>query len=79
MSFKNLYVIFAACGRSALIWDSSTATDYQQGLEKSIPDTPKGQTPIHLRDMQLFADNRQVVYPWEKDVGIRKDQANQPS
>ena len=54
-------------------------TDDQQGLEKSIPDTPKGQTPIHLRDKQLFADNRTVVYPWEKDVGIRKDQANQPS
>ncbi|KIW18035.1 hypothetical protein PV08_02322 [Exophiala spinifera] len=49
------------------------------GLEKTIPDTPKGQTPIHLRDKQTFADSTRVVYPWEKDVGIRKDQANQPS
>ncbi|KIX09712.1 uncharacterized protein Z518_00793 [Rhinocladiella mackenziei CBS 650.93] len=46
------------------------------GLEKTIPDTPKGQTPIHLRDKQLFADTTQVVMPWEKDVGIRKDEAN---
>lgn len=51
----------------------------KQGLEKTIPDTPKGQTPIHLRDKQLYADNRFVVMPWEKDVGVRKDQASQPS
>lgn len=33
---------------------------FEQGLEKTIPDTPKGQTPIHLRDYQTFA-NRQWV------------------
>ncbi|EXJ93842.1 NADH dehydrogenase (ubiquinone) 1 alpha subcomplex 8 [Capronia coronata CBS 617.96] len=49
------------------------------GLQKTIPETPEGQTPIHLRDKQLFADSRTVVYPWEKDVGIRKDGAKQPS
>jgi hypothetical protein len=49
-----------------------------QGLEKTIPDTPKGQTPIHLRDKQLYADYPTVVMPWEKDVGIRKKDANQP-
>ncbi|OAP61494.1 hypothetical protein AYL99_03697 [Fonsecaea erecta] len=48
------------------------------GLEKTIPDTPKGQTPIHLRDKQLFADYPQVVMPWEKDVGVRKKDATQP-
>lgn len=47
--------------------------DFEQGLEKTIPDTPKGETPVHLRDKQLFADNRMVVFPWEKDVGVRKD------
>lgn len=51
----------------------------EQGLQKTIPDTPEGETPIHLRNKQLFADPRTVVYPWEKDVGIRKDGANQPS
>jgi len=44
-----------------------------QGLEKTIPDSPKGQTPVHLKDKQAFADHRIVLYPWEKDVGIRKD------
>jgi len=28
---------------------------------------------VHLRDKQLFADHRIVLFPWEKDVGIRKD------
>jgi hypothetical protein len=49
-----------------------------QGLEKTIPDTPKGQTPIHLRDKQMFADPKYVVFPWEKDVGINKKDANAP-
>lgn len=49
-----------------------------QGLEKTIPDTPKGQTPIHLRDKQVFADYPTVVMPWEKDVGIKKKDASQP-
>ena len=48
-----------------------------QGLEKTIPDTPKGDTPVHLRDKQVYADHPTVVYPWEKDVGIRKDAAQQ--
>jgi len=48
------------------------------GLEKTIPDTPKGQTPVHLRDKQLYADFPTVVYPFEKDVGIRKKDAAQP-
>lgn len=29
--------------------------------------------PVHLKDKQIFAENRRVVLPWEKDVGIRKD------
>ncbi len=49
-----------------------------QGLEKTIPDTPKGQTPIHLRDKQIYADYPTVVMPWEKDVNVRKKDANQP-
>lgn len=44
-----------------------------QGLKKEIPDSPKGEVPVHLRDKQIFADHRIVVFPWEKDVGIRKD------
>ncbi|KAK5056734.1 hypothetical protein LTR84_012266 [Exophiala bonariae] len=43
------------------------------GLEKVIPDTPKGQTPIHLRDWQTFANDRLILRPNEKDVGIGKD------
>jgi NADH dehydrogenase (ubiquinone) 1 alpha subcomplex subunit 8 len=46
-----------------------------QGLEKVIPDTPKGDVPVHLRDKQLFADRVKVLYPGEKDVGILKDTA----
>jgi NADH dehydrogenase (ubiquinone) 1 alpha subcomplex subunit 8 len=26
-----------------------------QGLEKKIPDTPKGETPVHLRARQIFS------------------------
>ncbi|KAK7534028.1 uncharacterized protein J3D65DRAFT_467933 [Phyllosticta citribraziliensis] len=26
-------------------------------LEKTIPDTPKGEVPVHLREKQLFADD----------------------
>ena len=26
-----------------------------QGLEKKIPDTPKGETPVHLRTRNIFA------------------------
>ncbi len=54
------------------------AYEVVQGLEKTIPDTPKGQTPIHLRDKQLYADYPTVVLPWEKDVNVRKKDANQP-
>ncbi|KPI36384.1 NADH-ubiquinone oxido 20.8 kDa subunit [Cyphellophora attinorum] len=43
------------------------------GLEKTIPDTPKGQTPVHLRDYQYMADRRNVLRSGEKDVGILKD------
>lgn len=50
-----------------------TCTDKGQGLEKTIPDTPKGQTPVHLRDTQLMADTRNVLRSGEKDVGILKD------
>lgn len=28
-----------------------------QNLEKTIPDTPKGEVPVHLREKQLFADD----------------------
>ena len=49
----------------------SLLTDFlAQGLEKVIPDAPKGEVPVHLRDRQIFADKRIVVYPWEKDVDI---------
>jgi NADH dehydrogenase (ubiquinone) 1 alpha subcomplex subunit 8 len=47
-----------------------------QGLEKVIPDAPKGEIPIHLRDKQLFADRVKVLLPWEKDVDVRKDSAD---
>jgi hypothetical protein len=46
-----------------------------QGLEKVIPDTPKGDVPVHLRHKQLFADKVKVLYPGEKDVGITKETA----
>lgn len=45
------------------------------GLEKVIPDTPKGDVPVHLRDRQIFADRVKVLHPGEKDVGIMKDTA----
>jgi hypothetical protein len=46
-----------------------------QGLEKVIPDTPKGDVPVHLRDYQIFADRRKVLASWEADVGIAKKDA----
>lgn len=49
--------------------------DSVQGLQKVIPDTPKGDIPVHLRDKQIFADRVRVLYPGEKDVGIMKDTA----
>ena len=49
-------------------------TKLSQGLEKVIPDTPRGEVPIHLRNKQLFADSRTVVYPWEQDVDVPKKQ-----
>jgi len=55
---------------------SSRKLTLNQGLEKVIPDTPKGETPVHLRDKQVFADRKAVVYPWETDVGVRKDGKN---
>lgn len=53
--------------------DISQILTRKQGLEKIIPDAPKGQIPVHLRDRQIYAENKRVVLPWEKDVGIRKD------
>lgn len=53
----------------------SNIVDSLQGLEKVIPDTPKGDIPVHLRDRQIFADRVKVLYPGEKDVGIMKDTA----
>lgn len=52
-------------------WD--TDADQSQGLEKTIPDTPKGETPVHLRDYQVMAEQRNVLRRGEKDVGILKD------
>jgi hypothetical protein len=46
--------------------------DPLQGLEKVIPDAPKGDIPVHLRDRQIFADRVKVLYPGEKDVGVMK-------
>ncbi|KAF7504773.1 hypothetical protein GJ744_001706 [Endocarpon pusillum] len=43
------------------------------GLQKVIPDTPKGDVPVHLRDKQLFANRRSVLYPGESDVGVLKE------
>lgn len=51
----------------------SAIANERQGLEKNIPDTPKGDVPIHLRDRQIFADRVKVLFPGEKDVGIMKD------
>jgi hypothetical protein len=51
----------------------SLYTDGVQGLEKVIPDTPKSQTPVHLRDYQVMADTQHVLRRGEKDVGIMKD------
>lgn len=50
-------------------------TDQLQGLEKTIPDTPKGVTPVHLRDYQIFANSPKVLKSSEADVGIPKDKA----
>jgi hypothetical protein len=47
--------------------------DLAQGLEKTIPDSPKGVTPVHLRNYQYMADTRNVLHRGEKDVGILKD------
>lgn len=52
-----------------------SVTNRLQGLEKTIPDTPKGVTPVHLRDYQIFARNHKVLRSGETDVGIPKDQA----
>lgn len=50
-------------------------TDQWQGLEKTIPDTPSNLTPVHLRDYQIFAQDRYVLRSGEADVGIPKDKA----
>ena len=50
-----------------------------QGLEKQIPDIPKGQTPVHLRDKQIMADRRNVLLRGEKDVGIMKSDVSKAS
>jgi hypothetical protein len=47
--------------------------DIVQGLEKTIPDSPKNVTPVHLRNYQYMADTRNVLRRGEKDVGILKD------
>ncbi len=49
--------------------------DFVQGLEKVIPDAPKGDVPVHLRNRQIFADRVKVLYPGEKDVGVMNDTA----
>ena len=43
-----------------------------QGLEKVIPDAPKNETPVHLRDWQIYANNKRVLRSDESDVGIDK-------
>ena len=43
-----------------------------QGLQKEIPEQPKNVTPVHLRDIQLYADQPKVLHRNEKDVGILK-------
>ncbi|KAK5951128.1 ndufa8, NADH-ubiquinone oxidoreductase complex I 19kd subunit [Knufia fluminis] len=45
------------------------------GLEKNIPDAPSNLTPVHLRDYQIFANDRYVLRSGEADVGIPKDKA----
>ena len=57
----------------ATFYGNRSSTDSIQGLQKVIPDTPKGDIPVHLRDKQLFADRRRVVFPHEADVGILKE------
>lgn len=53
------------------------STDRVQGLEKHIPDAPSNQTPVHLRDYQIFANtNKYVLKSGEADVGIPKDKAS---
>ena len=52
---------------------TQSLADEVQGLEKSIPDAPKTQTPVHLRDYQVMADSPHVLKRGEKDVGIMKD------
>ena len=47
------------------------------GLEKVIPDTPKGETPVHLKDKQIFADRPHVLRPWEAEVGLSRSEAKQ--
>ena len=59
-------------------FETGLANIFKQGLEKVIPDSPKGEVPVHLRDRQIFADNRVVVYPWERDVDIPKKDAEAP-
>lgn len=51
---------------------SSTIANKSQGLEKTIPDTPKGDTPVHLRDFQIYADRPHVLGRNESDVGVPK-------
>lgn len=46
--------------------------DVLQGLEKVIPDAPKNETPVHLRNWQIYANHKKVLKSDESDVGIDK-------
>lgn len=37
------------------------AIDYPQALKKVIPDTPENQTPVHLREHQIFANKKKTM------------------
>lgn len=59
---------------TTLVTQLTTRLTHLQGLEKVIPDTPQGETPVHLKNYQIFANgNRNVLRSGESDVGVAKN------
>jgi hypothetical protein len=44
-----------------------------QGLEKTIPGTPQGEVPVHLRAKQIFADKMFFDGPRKNDLKTAKE------
>ena len=46
---------------------------HEQKLEKTIPDTPKNQVPVHLRTRQIYAHERIMRDPGQPPYGKSVD------